>query len=307
MPEVSLRRRASQSHNPIDEGGPCSAALKLGQYIRKSHQHLRQHCFMRNMRIFCVYVLSFHAFAWVMMAGRRLISVTNFIFELILFHTRNIKHAFISQSRWYLIDKARWFILLLHEMLMHEQREKQSSKWPYNIWKLLQTGEILATKTSSILWSQHEVHVLISKQSFISINTTVICWYFHLLSLTEVINKVKCPLKSALNTDAHRCGNKCVFMLICSVIKCSVLKLPKGKIKEKTHLCFSVTIRRCSLSKTFINIYELFQPAWFVEHKEHEWAMSNYVPFCCSDFLFWTQLCVVNLGPSALHAFLILS
>lgn len=123
MPEVSLRRQASQSHNPTDEGAPCSAALKLGQYIRKSHQHLCQHCFMRNMRIFCVYVLSFHAFAWVMMAGRCLISVTNFIFELILFHTRNIKYAFISQSRWYLIDKARWFILLLHEMLMHEQRK----------------------------------------------------------------------------------------------------------------------------------------------------------------------------------------
>lgn len=180
-------------------------------------------------------------------------------------------------------------------------KEKQSSKWPYNIWKLLQTREILATKTSSILWSQHEVHVLISKQSFISINTTIICWYFHLLSLTEVINKVKCPLKSALNTDAHRCGNKCVFMLICSVIKCAVLKLPKGKRRKKKPFVL------LSHNKKVFSIKNIYKHLWTLsvsmicrnaeEHEEHEWAMSNYVPFCCSDFLFWTQLCVVNLSP----------
>lgn len=151
------------------------------------------------------------------------------------------------------------------------------------------------------------MHVLISKQSFISINTTIICWYFHLLSLTEVINKVKCPLKSALNTDAHRCGNKCVFMLICSVIKCAVLKLPKGKRRKKNpHLCFSVKIR-CSLSKTFMNIYELFQSAWFVEMQRNMNERCLIMFPSVVPTLFWTQLCVVNLSPSALHAFLILS
>lgn len=183
-------------------------------------------------------------------------------------------------------------------------KEKQSSKWPYNIWKLLQTREILATKTSSILWSQHEVHVLISKQSFISINTTIICWYFHLLSLTEVINKVKCPLKSALNTDAHRCGNKCVFMLICSVIKCAVLKLPKGKRRKKTPFVLLSQNKKVFSIK---NIYELFQSAWFVEmqRKTNERCVIMFPSVVPT--LFWTQLCVVNLSPSALHAFLILS
>lgn len=172
-------------------------------------------------------------------------------------------------------------------------KEKQSSKWPYNIWKLLQTREILATKTSSILWSQHEVHVLISKQSFISINTTIICWYFHLLSLTEVINKVKCPLKSALNTDAHRCGNKCVFMLICSVIKCAVLKLPKEKRRGKKNpfVLLSHNKKVFSIKNIYKHLWTLSVSMICRNAEEHEWAMSNYVPFCCSDFVLDTVVC----------------
>lgn len=56
--------RVTQSHR---SGRPCSTALKLGQYIRKSYQHLCQHCFKRNMSFFfspTAYVLLFNTFAW---------------------------------------------------------------------------------------------------------------------------------------------------------------------------------------------------------------------------------------------------
>lgn len=97
--------RVTQSHR---SGRPCSTALKLGQYIRKSYQHLRQHCFKRNMRAFfpSAYVLLFNTFAWETMARLCLISVMNFIFDITLFHMPNINQAFISRSHWNLLDKA---------------------------------------------------------------------------------------------------------------------------------------------------------------------------------------------------------
>lgn len=90
-------------------GHPCSTALELGQYIRKSYQHVCQHCFNRNMRFFfflsSAYLLLFNTFAWETMAGLCLISVMNFIFDITLFHTPNINQAFISPSHWNLLDK----------------------------------------------------------------------------------------------------------------------------------------------------------------------------------------------------------
>lgn len=53
MQKVSqMRKDQSRAVPYIRAPQSCSTALKLGQYIRESYQHLCQHCFKRNMRFF---------------------------------------------------------------------------------------------------------------------------------------------------------------------------------------------------------------------------------------------------------------
>ena len=52
------------------------------------------------------YILLFNTFAWETMAGLCLISVMNFIFDIILFHMPNINQAVDSWSHWDLLEKA---------------------------------------------------------------------------------------------------------------------------------------------------------------------------------------------------------
>lgn len=62
------------------------------------------------------------------MTGVCLISLVSFIFDVILFHMRTINHASISQSQWNPLDKTQSLTLPLRDMLMHEQKEVESSK-----------------------------------------------------------------------------------------------------------------------------------------------------------------------------------
>lgn len=94
----------------------------------------------------------------------------------------------------------------------------------------------------------------------------------------------------------HRCTQMwkqmCVYAdLLCNKMCC--IKIAKRKKKEK-----KTPFVLLSQNKKVFSIKNIYEHLWTLSvsmicrnAEEHEWAMSNYVPFCCSDFVLDTVVC----------------